>query len=234
MPAAGSSSSSSSGSAQSARAISTRFWWPYDSRPAGAPRSRSRPRNAAISRARSRCRRSSRRALGSRSPVLTNPALVRWCRPSSRFSSTVSPRDSAMFWNVRATPSPATSCGRSRVRSVPRKRTAPAAGLYAPETTLNIVDLPAPFGPMTAWIAAGATSNETPSSATTPANRTVTPSTERAAVTGSTGAAPDGRRRPRTVPGRPRPRCRGRGTGRAPNRRPRVRRPGRTASPARS
>ena len=51
-----------------------------------------RPTKAAISLARARCRRSSRRAGGSRSAAARNPARVRWCRPSMRFSSTVSCR----------------------------------------------------------------------------------------------------------------------------------------------
>jgi hypothetical protein len=80
----------------------------------------------------------------------TNPARVSRWRPSNRFSSTVSAGISAMFWNVRATPRAAMRCGGSRVRSAPRNRIAPLAGRYAPETTLKVVDLPAPLGPITA------------------------------------------------------------------------------------
>ena len=95
-------------------------------------------------------------AVGSRSPAATNPARVRRWRPSIRFSATVWAADSAMFWKVRATPSAAIRCGRSPV-SVGRRRSAPRrppAG-RRPDSTLNSVDLPAPFGPMTACTVPG-------------------------------------------------------------------------------
>jgi hypothetical protein len=126
MPATGSSSSSSRGSTHSARASSTRFCTPYGSSPTGVASSPSTPAKAAISSTRAPCRTASRRAEGSRSPAAANPLLVSRCRPSIRLSRTVSRGDSAMFWNVRATPSRATRCGRRTVSSSSPKRTLPA------------------------------------------------------------------------------------------------------------
>ena len=59
-------------------------------------------------------------------------------------------------------------------------------------STFRQVDLPAPFGPMSAWIVPGSTVNETSSSAVIPPKRTVRPS----ATSGSAlarGAAAAGR-----------------------------------------
>jgi hypothetical protein len=44
------------------------------------------------------------------------------------FSSTVMPLKSAMFWNVRASPSLVRAAGASRVTSCPSKRIEPASG----------------------------------------------------------------------------------------------------------
>src|SRR5881227_618312 len=49
-------------------------------------------------------------------------------------------------------------------------------------TTLNIVVLPAPFGPMSPQICPGSTAKESESSATIPPNRTLTESTYRSAT----------------------------------------------------
>jgi len=46
-------------------------------------------------------------------------------RPSKMFSSTVMPRNSARFWNVRATPRVAMRCGFIRVMSSPNTTTQP-------------------------------------------------------------------------------------------------------------
>ena len=120
MPATGSSSSSSVGSVHSARAISTRFWSPYESTPAGVWITRSRPRKWAISRTRTRWTRSSLRALGNVSALATQPVCIRWWRPSIRFSSTDRPVKRAMFWNVRPTPKVAISSGRRSGTLTPR------------------------------------------------------------------------------------------------------------------
>ena len=98
----------------SARASSTRLRTPYGSIATGASKTSPRPTNAAISRARSRCRACSDTAHGSRSAVATKPARVIECRPSMRLSATL-PRVSTMFWKVRATPA-----GRDLVR--PQRR----------------------------------------------------------------------------------------------------------------
>lgn len=125
IPATGSSSRSSRGSMHSARASSTRFCTPYGSSPTGMDSASPTPANSAISATRAPCRTASCLAAGSRSPAETKPARVRRCRPSMRLSRTVRWGDRAMFWNVRATPSAATWCGRSDVSSAPPKRTLP-------------------------------------------------------------------------------------------------------------
>ena len=56
------------------------------------------------------------------------PDFMRTCRPSMRLSSTVMPRKSAMFWNVRATPRSATWLGLRCVTSAPSSRIRPVSG----------------------------------------------------------------------------------------------------------
>ena len=46
-----------------------------------------------------------------------NPDRIKRWRATSRLSSTETLGESAMFWNVRATPSAAIRCGRSFVSS---------------------------------------------------------------------------------------------------------------------
>src|SRR5262249_32569033 len=65
-------------------------------------------------------------------------------------SSTVSPRNSWLIWNVRAMPRCARAAWESLVMSSPSSSTCPAEGLSAPVIRLTRVVLPAPFGPMSA------------------------------------------------------------------------------------
>src|SRR3954463_12103409 len=51
------------------------------------------------------------------------------------------------------------------------RRTVPALALSSPERRLISVDLPAPFGPMTAWISPTWTSSDTPATARSPPKR---------------------------------------------------------------
>ena len=78
-------------------------------------------------------------------------------------------------WNVRTTPLRATMCGaRSEMRS-PLKRTSPDVGRRKDEISLNSVDLPAPFGPMTDRISFSRHRKETSLTATRPPKRLVRP-----------------------------------------------------------
>src|SRR6185369_7077800 len=54
--------------------------------------------------------------------------------------------------------------------SRPAKRTVPRSGRMNPDTRLNTVVLPAPFGPMSAVIEPSVTPNDAPSTAATPPN----------------------------------------------------------------
>src|SRR5438128_12457391 len=54
------------------------------------------------------------------------------------------------------------------VISSPRRRILPDEGLIAPAGRLTSVDLPAPLGPITAWMVAGSSCSETESTATRP------------------------------------------------------------------
>ena len=69
---------------------------------------------------------------------------------SRMFSCTVSPRNSWLRWNVRASPRCQMRCGGSPVTSTPSIRRRPPDGAVCPPMRLNSVVLPAPFGPMMA------------------------------------------------------------------------------------
>src|SRR5438552_2464229 len=58
------------------------------------------------------------------------------------------------------------------------------------------VDLPAPFSPSTTWTSPARTSRSTPSSATTPGKRLLTPRTSRTTPPGARSPITDGSRRP--------------------------------------
>src|SRR6266540_274430 len=93
--------------------------------------------------------------------------MCRW-RPSMRLSTTVMPRKSAMFWNVRATPSAAICGGRKWVMTFPSRTMRPCSGWNTPLMQLRRVVLPAPLGPITDRISPGRTSRLTRATAWTP------------------------------------------------------------------
>ena len=90
-------------------------------------------------------------------------------------------RNGRGIWNVRATPWWQIASGVSPASSSSRKRIEPEVGTSAPDTQLNSVVLPEPFGPISPRISPSRTSNDTPLSAMKPPNCFVRP------VTVSTG-----------------------------------------------
>ena len=66
--------------------------------------------------------------------------------------------------------------GGQPVMSAPSKRMRPSLGVKRPEITLNVVVLPAPFGPIIAVTAPRCRVNETCETAMSPPKRMVTPS----------------------------------------------------------
>ncbi len=81
---------------------------------------------------------------------------------------TVISASSRAIWNERTSPRRATRSGRQPVMSVPSNRMRPLSGLWTPVMRSNVVDFPAPFGPMRPVILPGATSNVAPSTAWIP------------------------------------------------------------------
>ena len=149
--AIGSSRSSSSGRLPRARASATRVRWPPES--ARIFVSGSRSPSATI---RSAVRASQRRGLRSR-PSRRVPAMVSWgCR--------------GLFW--------ATWASRSRAAAgvVPRTVMVPSVGRSSPAARASRVDLPAPFGPVTAQTRPAGSRKAQPSSAGSRRRRNLLPS----------------------------------------------------------
>src|SRR5215813_9949467 len=82
--------------------------------------------------------------------------------------------------------------GAQPVMSVLRKPTRPVAGVSRPEITLNIVVLPAPFGPMMAVMSPRVSARETCDTAVSPPNCIVTSSVARTGLSKLTGRGSDG------------------------------------------
>src|SRR5690606_8635804 len=102
--------------------------------------------------------------------------LLRRMSPATRtLSRTVSDRNSSSRWNVRAMPRRARLAGDSPVMSSPSRNTRPDAGFSKPVMVLNIVVLPAPFGPMSPVMRPSSMVRLTSSTAVLPPNRTVMP-----------------------------------------------------------
>ena len=78
--------------------------------------------------------------------------------PSSRFSRTVRNGNTCRPSGTSAMPSSARSCDGSRVMSWPRNVIAPARGCSSPAIARSVVDLPAPFAPISATISPSLTS----------------------------------------------------------------------------
>src|ERR671915_1835843 len=70
-----------------------------------------------------------------------------------------------VIWNERARPMRARLGAGSAVMSAPAKRTVPVSGSRLPASWLMKVVLPAPFGPITAWVSPSLTSKSMPSQA---------------------------------------------------------------------
>src|SRR6056297_1763488 len=87
--------------------------------------------------------------------------------PRVAFCNTVSSIARADTWKVRARPRRARARVGKCVTSRPAKLTWPASGLRAPQIWAIRVDLPAPLGPITAWISPGRRSRLTSSQART-------------------------------------------------------------------
>src|SRR3712207_6689201 len=77
-------------------------------------------------------------------------------------------------WNISANPR---RCVGSPVTSAPSNPTRPLRGRSSPATARSRVDLPQPEGPSTASTSPSGNRNETSSTALTPSNATVRPST---------------------------------------------------------
>src|SRR5690606_25605025 len=164
-------------------------------RPAMTSSSRMSSGSVASARATSRRRRSlkvsspARTAARSASPTSSRTAKARSsascsfrCRrkaPTMTFSSADRAISGLAIWNVRPMPSRVRWCGPSAVMSRPRNKTVPADGLSCPVSRLKSVVLPAPLGPMTLRISPRARSNDTVSTASSPAKFRDTPETER-------------------------------------------------------
>src|SRR5712691_3970667 len=66
-----------------------------------------------------------------------------------------------VIWNERAKPRCERAGAESEVMSSPAKRTRPRSGTRSPASWLISVVLPAPFGPMIAWVSPSSTSRST-------------------------------------------------------------------------
>jgi len=88
-----------------------------------------------------------------------------WNVPISRFSSTLMRGKSFRPSGDWATPMATTLCGGSLVISRPWKRIAPRRGWLSPLIERRVVDLPAPFAPISVTISPSRTSIVIPFSA---------------------------------------------------------------------
>ncbi|MCY1520301.1 hypothetical protein D9M68_550760 [compost metagenome] len=95
------------------------------------------------------------------------------CRPRRTFSSSVRCGNTAEIWNERITPRRAICAGRSPVMSWPLNRIVPAVGSRNLVSRLKQVVLPAPLGPMSAWIEPRFTERSTLLTAVNPLNSLV-------------------------------------------------------------
>src|SRR5579883_2725407 len=166
IPAIGSSSSSSLGSPPSAMAISSWRCSPWLSAEARVLARASSPTAARPRRA------ASVRLVSRRTSARKRKEWPRWaCWASATFSSALKSRSTEVIWNERASPSRTRALVGRRVMSRPRKRIVPASGAKPPVSWLTSVVLPAPLGPISAWISPCCTSIETLSVASRPPKR---------------------------------------------------------------
>ena len=95
------------------------------------------------------------------------------CSATRTFSSTDRCANTAEIWNERTTPRRAIAAGCSCVMSSPSKTILPEVGVRNLVSRLKQVVLPAPFGPISAWIVPRRTRRLTLSTATKPLNSLV-------------------------------------------------------------
>ena len=91
------------------------------------------------------------------------------------FSSTVRCGNTAEIWNERTSPMRAIAAGPTPVMSRPLKKICPAVGARKLVNRLKQVVLPAPFGPIRAWMSPRRTRRDTPRTAVNPLNSLVSP-----------------------------------------------------------
>src|SRR5437867_11551625 len=99
----------------------------------------------------------------------------RACMPIRMLSKTERSRHRRLAWKVRAIPSRAIAWASRPTSRRPRKTISPAAGARSPVSALKSVVLPEPLGPITPTVSPSATATFTPSRATSPSKRTVSP-----------------------------------------------------------
>ena len=98
-------------------------------------------------------------------------------------SRTVMPLKIVVSWKVRTTPLARHDVrGKAGNALAPEAHLARAVGRRNEEISLNSVDLPAPFGPITERISRSRTENDTSLTATSPPKRFVRPATCRRSV----------------------------------------------------
>src|SRR5882757_4581183 len=173
MPAIGSSSSSRLGSPASAMAISSWRCSPWLRAEASVSARWASPTSARPCRA-GRRRDSSRRASARKRKEW--PACA--CTASATLSTAVNSRSTDVIWKERASPSRTRACVGRRVTSRPANWMVPESGLRLPVSWPTSVVLPAPLGPIRAWISPGRTSIETESVAKRPPKRLIRRSVE--------------------------------------------------------
>ncbi len=113
---------------------------------------------------------------GSRSAAASGSRLARWrSSATASVSATVSEGKSRASWKERPSPAIARRWGARSVMSSPPRSTRPPWASRKPVTTSKRVVLPAPLWPMRPTTSPGSTARSTPSTATIPPKRRVTP-----------------------------------------------------------
>jgi len=162
IPAITSSSSSSRGRVASARATSSRLRSGRVSEAAGRSRLLPNPSFSTISAA---C------LFAAETPFSRSSA------PTITLSMTDKPANGFTIWKVRPMPAAQIWSARSPPIGSPANRIPPPSGAYTPATMLNIVVLPAPFGPISATRPPCGTSNDAWVTALRPRNDFCSPRT---------------------------------------------------------
>ncbi|KAF1050551.1 MAG: hypothetical protein GAK34_01822 [Delftia tsuruhatensis] len=185
MPAMGSSSNSTPGRAARASANSTLRCSPCGSVPAARPSSAgSMAHSCASSRA---CSYRADSAARGRQKRKLLPACA--CTASTRLSSTLDCLKMLVIWNDRDSPAATRWWALSALTSRPASTSVPASAASVPDSRWMSVDLPAPLGPISAWISPGASDSETWSVASSAPKRRTRPLASRAGVGMEIGVA---------------------------------------------